>query len=143
MSKMEEVGLKLVAHFNRHGDIAGQQLFYQYTVEVEKELKEKRVLTIERNPLPGNSKSILDKKSRNEKMFRVVELHHFSEANARWAAKRALTMLRAMEPQERFEYSRDMTFLHTLAEGYKIKGDHVQLFVEMVQKGVNDASVTG
>lgn len=141
MSSMEDAGLKLVAHFNRQGDVKGQTLFYLYTVEVEKELKDKQVLTISRSELPKNGDSIMDKRVRNAKMLEVVEKHHFSEANARWAAKRALIVLRAMEPGDRFEYSQDRTYLNALATGYKIKGDHVDLFIQMVQKGVNDVSV--
>jgi len=141
MSKRDETGLKLIAHFNRMGDVQGLKLFYDYNVEVEVDLKEKRVLTVERSPLPKNGNSIMDRKARNEKMFRVVEQHHVSESNARYGAKRLLTWLRSMEYQERMDYAADKTFLEAAAKGYKVKPDHVQLFVEMVQNGVKDESV--
>lgn len=134
MSAMDDAGSKVIAHFNRRGDIEGQRLFYLYTVEVEKQLKEKGLLTISRNLLPDHGKSKLDAPRRNENIQRVVDYHHVSESNARHAAKRVLTILRRMEPTMRRE-TLQSGVIEDWGKGYKIHADHIPLFCKMVQEG--------
>lgn len=144
MSAMDDAGLRVVAHFNRHGDVAGQQLFYLYTVEVEKQLKEAGLLAkgAAKEPVKHGI-SILDKKPRNEKVQNVTEKHRYSEANARYAAKRVLMFFRSMNHKDRTEKVQDTGLLKQFAKQYKVKPDHVDLFVEIVTEGVKDVSIAG
>lgn len=135
---MEAAGMKLVEYFNRHGDVEGQRLFYLYTVQVETLLKEKQILTVNRNPLPDHGKSKLDPDKRriSPKMLRIVEKHQSSESNARVSARRTLMMLRQMPVDMRREYANDDTLLVAWANGYKIGTEHWELYRNLVRQGV-------
>lgn len=132
---MDEAGLTLVAHFQRRGDTEGLRLLYIYSTQVEKLLKDKQVLTISRSELPKNGKSILDQPNPT-KLKKVVEQHHISESNARVSARKIINVLRAQEPARRYEMLHDDTLLHDWAKQYRIHGDHVLLFVNLVRAGV-------
>jgi len=136
MSKLDDAGLAVVAHFNRRGDVEGQRLFYMYTVEVEAAMREKKVLTIQRPESATHGKSKLDEpKKRNPQVAKIVDTHHMSESNARWAASRALRVLKQMNPEDRHAHVQDETLLLAWAKGWKVKLDHTQLFLDMVRQG--------
>ena len=127
------------------GDIEGQRLFYLYTVEVEKQLKEKQLLTITRSPLPANGKSVMDEppsRQVNRKWLEIVERHHSSEANARVSARRTCMMLRQLPREVQVEYANDPILLEGWAKGYKVKMEHLGLYIQLVQEKMLGAANT-
>jgi predicted transcriptional regulator of viral defense system len=128
---MEQYARALEERLKKLGDVEGLRLFvlYEAAVRAAEPVPIKVQATTD-----GNPRAVFVRPPRRQAFSEQLDLHRVSEGNARWAAK---TTVASFVAGQRWEMADDKTLLECLAKQYKIKPEHTQLYIELVQKMIH------
>jgi hypothetical protein len=124
---MEQHARALEARLKALGDVEGLRLFkvYEAAVKAAEPLAIKHQATVE-----GHQRPVFVRPPRRLAFSEQMDMHRVSEANARQCAKWTVA---SFVQRQMWELAEDIGLLEGIARQYKIKQEHVKLFVELVQ----------
>jgi hypothetical protein len=128
---MNQQGQKLEEYLKKQGDVEGLRLYklHEQALSAEQPKPVKLQATTD-----GHPRSIFVRPARRQAFNEQLDIHRVSEANARYGAKCTVA---SFVSRGLHELADDRGLLEGMAKQYKIKSEHVQLYVELVQKMIH------